>query len=86
MSSHHSLLSIEEMDWISTDQFCEKYPDKKLERFCVDHDEVCCLTCITTDHKTCHQIRGLEDAAKDSQDSLDVEQICTKMSDVFQDC
>lgn len=89
MSRHHTLAAIEDIDkfliWATSDQFCEEHTNKKLELFCVDHDQVCCLTCKTTSHKTCHRILGLEEAVQDFQESSEMDQICTKMSDVSEE-
>ena len=51
---------------------CEKHPQKPLEAYCTDHSVVCCLTCVTIDHRKCDEVGTVESVAKDIRKSDEI--------------
>ncbi|WAR26512.1 TRI33-like protein [Mya arenaria] len=46
---------------LSPIEICDKHGDKKLELLCEDHDELCCLICVSLTHRMCQSIKHIPD-------------------------
>ncbi|KAK3098635.1 hypothetical protein FSP39_021409 [Pinctada imbricata] len=70
MSRKHTLIQIK--DAIKGKVFaseenpfdCSLHKNRKIELFCFDHAEPCCLTCMTVHHRKCDKVTTLEEAAE----------------------
>lgn len=78
---HHQIKSLdkfkkEHVTHIPTvDVYCQKHKGKKLEIYCHDHKTMCCLTCMTTDHRKCDKVTTIDEAAGEIKQSADDERV-----------
>lgn len=52
-----------EMNSIKINLFCTQHSSNKLEVYCFDHDEPCCLMCATISHRNCEKVGSLNDCS-----------------------
>ncbi|XP_060591420.1 uncharacterized protein LOC132746321 [Ruditapes philippinarum] len=45
-------------------ELCYKHHGRILDKYCKDHDEVCCGACVSGSHRSCVNIMKIEEAAK----------------------
>lgn len=69
----HSILSLDEIRNRSpkaaeTEELCQTHAGKIVEAFCYDHDQLCCLDCVTYDHRGCRKVKSLEETARSIKD------------------
>ena len=57
LSNHHKLLESDKMPKkkfvLSCDNTCSRHDGKFLEYFCKSHNEICCTSCVTLEHRSC---------------------------------
>ncbi|CAC5362483.1 unnamed protein product [Mytilus coruscus] len=68
LTQHHHVsemteMSIEKSKLLSIPQ-CERHPDCREDFFCLDHDIICCLACIQSDHKECKSVSNVNVLSK----------------------
>ncbi|XP_063416462.1 E3 ubiquitin-protein ligase TRIM33-like [Mytilus trossulus] len=71
LSAHHKIVKIEEMDTASSgvdepnlsmiSDSCPVHTSKVLEAFCFEHQELCCLLCLTLHHRKCEHVQAIEE-------------------------
>ncbi|XP_061170073.1 uncharacterized protein LOC133179301 [Saccostrea echinata] len=50
--------------------FCKQHNSRKLEVYCFDHEEPCCLMCATVSHRKCEKVSSLDECSLDSAEKL----------------
>ncbi|XP_076109043.1 uncharacterized protein LOC143077042 [Mytilus galloprovincialis] len=43
-----------------TNEFCSKHETKPLDVYCIDHSVLCCVVCLTVNHRTC-EVKYIEE-------------------------
>ncbi|CAC5420476.1 unnamed protein product [Mytilus coruscus] len=76
MLMDHTIVTLDEMrkktkQMADTDELCSQHGGKYVEAFCDDHDAICCIECITENHRQCKMVRTLEQASLDIKTRLD---------------
>ncbi|XP_076071970.1 uncharacterized protein LOC143043651 [Mytilus galloprovincialis] len=61
---------VEEPDLSMISDSCPVHTSKVLEAFCFDHQQLCCLLCITLHHRKCEQVQAIEEMEKPKSDKL----------------
>lgn len=56
-------------------EYCKMHKDRQLEAFCFDHDQPCCVSCVTINHRKCDHVSSLEDAARDVLDKPEITEL-----------
>lgn len=69
---------------LSVDLFCKQHTSRRLEVYCFDHEEPCCLMCATISHRKCEQVNSLEDCAQNC--NANIPNICSEMEDIQKAC
>ena len=73
---NHKVITLEEMrkqppKISDADEFCSKHGGKLVEAFCDDHDEVCCVECVTENHRQCKMVGTIDQLSLDVKKKLD---------------
>nr|XP_034329855.1 E3 ubiquitin-protein ligase Midline-1-like [Crassostrea gigas] len=85
LTMEHKLGNIAERDQnFSVDLFCKQHTSRRLEVYCFDHEEACCLMCATVSHRKCEKVNSLEDCAQNC--SADIPNICSEIEDMQKVC
>ena len=86
-SMDHKVCNIEEReqtDKLEVDFFCKHHASKRLEVYCFDHEEPCCLMCATVSHRKCDKVSSLEDCSQSL--GADVTRILGKLEELQKTC
>lgn len=60
---------------------CKEH-DKYFEVFCVDHDRLCCSTCVLVNHRACSEVREIsKEPSRNTRNISDVESDLQKLQD-----
>ncbi|XP_061176348.1 uncharacterized protein LOC133185254 [Saccostrea echinata] len=89
LSMEHRVLSLDdaEADCCSNmTLFCEKHADRKLEVYCFDHEQACCLLCATTEHRKCEKVENLEECAKQASENDELEKLSALLENLKGEC
>ncbi|XP_053386550.1 uncharacterized protein LOC128546168 [Mercenaria mercenaria] len=62
---------------------CSIHHGKLVDKFCKDHDEVCCAACIAIKHRACVNIDYLPDISKGIRDSADYKDIKHSLQNIL---
>ncbi|VDH90058.1 tripartite motif-containing protein 2/3 [Mytilus galloprovincialis] len=71
--SDHTVVQIDEMNSVSIvedpdlsmiSDSCPVHSSKVLEAFCYEHQELCCVLCLTLQHRKCENIQAIEEMLK----------------------
>jgi hypothetical protein len=85
----HRVVPLNEVENVDTClkmvEFCEIHADRKLEVYCFDHEQACCLMCATTGHRKCDDVKNLEDCQKHSSEE-EVEKLTRLLENLKQEC
>lgn len=87
LTMEHKVCNIAEQNQkisLSVDLFCKQHTSRRLEVYCFDHEEPCCLMCATVSHRKCQKVNSLEDCAQNC--NADVPNICSKIEDIQKAC
>ncbi|XP_021362635.1 transcription intermediary factor 1-beta-like [Mizuhopecten yessoensis] len=49
---------------ISISENCPTHTDKMLDVYCLDHSEMCCSVCVSLLHRTCSNIKSMEEVVR----------------------
>ncbi|XP_045163466.2 protein wech-like [Mercenaria mercenaria] len=60
--------SIHAVTGAQTDR-CAVHPGRIIDKYCIDHGEICCEACITIKHRSCVNVDNLSNAANGIRDS-----------------
>ncbi|KAH3692217.1 uncharacterized protein LOC127863433 [Dreissena polymorpha] len=79
---------IEEMDIIkrhpkrilSVPQPCADHVGKDIELFCADHNTLCCVMCVATEHRRCEKVASIEKLAKQLEEGAVTEELVDKLN------
>jgi len=92
MSRHHKLVPLDEKEQHKQqrlpqtfDQDCIIHHGKKLEVFCVEHRELCCLPCFTNNHRECNDIRDIDEVTRDHSRRVCYSNIITDITKIKQE-
>ncbi|CAC5391478.1 unnamed protein product [Mytilus coruscus] len=66
----NSPLIIEEPDLSMISDSCPVHTSKVLEAFCFDHQQLCCLLCITLHHRKCEHVQAFEEMQNLKNDKI----------------
>ncbi|CAC5370050.1 unnamed protein product [Mytilus coruscus] len=66
----NSPLIIEEPDLSIISDSCPVHTSKVLEAFCFDHQQLCCLLCITLHHRKCEHVQAFEEMQNLKNDKI----------------
>ncbi|KAJ8312780.1 hypothetical protein KUTeg_010153 [Tegillarca granosa] len=92
---HHQIKSLDKfkkekvMHIPTVDIYCTKHKDRKLEIYCHDHKAICCLTCMTTNHRNYNRRRSrkrIKQIAKDEKLGERIKQLSVQMRERADDC
>ncbi|XP_071124286.1 E3 ubiquitin-protein ligase TRIM56-like [Mytilus edulis] len=82
LSADHKIVKIEEMDTASSgvdepdlsmiSDSCPLHTSKFLEAFCFDHQQLCCLLCITLHQRKCEHVQAFEEMQNLKTDKISV--------------
>ncbi|XP_069114766.1 LOW QUALITY PROTEIN: tripartite motif-containing protein 2-like [Argopecten irradians] len=80
----HTVLNLEEIrnkpgKLAETEELCETHAGKVVEAFCFDHDRLCCLDCVTYDHKKCKKVKSLEEISTGIKSQGAVKSVADKL-------
>ncbi|XP_071152191.1 E3 ubiquitin-protein ligase TRIM45-like [Mytilus edulis] len=65
-----SPLIVGEPDLNMISDSCPVHPSKVLEAFCFDHQELCCVFCLTLQHRKCEHVQVIEDIKHPKKDKI----------------
>lgn len=68
----------------STHLFCQQHASRKLEVYCFDHEEPCCLMCATVSHRKCEKVSSLDECSQNS--THEVPQLLEKYEQLATKC
>lgn len=87
LTMQHKLCNIANKEHIYSkriDYFCKNHRYKRLEVYCSDHEEPCCLLCATVSHRTCKQVSSLDDCGQ--QCAEDTPYLLSKTEELQKTC
>lgn len=76
--------NLTDIDTLVAKNMCLKHEDSIFEYFCVDHDSLCCQSCVTMEHTSCERLVPLQDAAKDVNQAVMFQEISYSLSNITQ--
>ncbi|CAC5397885.1 unnamed protein product [Mytilus coruscus] len=61
------------IDFSKISDVCPVHSSKVVEAYCFDHEELCCVLCVTLQHRKCVDLKAIEDMTRkyDEKDSFD---------------
>ncbi|XP_021374183.1 E3 ubiquitin-protein ligase Midline-1-like isoform X1 [Mizuhopecten yessoensis] len=68
--SKHNVIAIDEVTKsdvqlpVTIDETCPHHAGKTIEVYCIDHNALCCVLCVTLSHRSCQNVSSLEDMTK----------------------
>lgn len=80
LTMEHSVYNTAEENQISSvkiDLFCKQHSSNRLEVYCFDHEEPCCLMCATIIHRNCEKVGTLNDCSQ--KYAKNIPSICAEM-------
>ncbi|OWF44193.1 probable E3 ubiquitin-protein ligase TRIM8 [Mizuhopecten yessoensis] len=80
----HTVLNTEEIrnkphKMAETEELCQTHAGKVVEAFCYDHDHLCCLDCVTYDHRKCQKVKSLDEIACGIKESGVIKSVADKL-------
>ena len=87
LTMKHTVCNIEEQEQTykpEVDLFCKQHASRKLEVYCFDHEEPCCLMCFTVSHRKCDKVSSLEDCSQSL--GADVTRMLVKLEELQKTC
>ena len=87
LTMEHKVCSIEEREQtykLKVDLFCKQHESRRLEVYCFDHEEPCCLMCATVSHRKCDKVSSLEDCFQSL--GADVTRMIDKLEELQKTC
>ena len=61
---------------------CSTHKNRKLELFCFDHEDPCCLTCMTVNHRKCEKVMTLDEAAENFRESSELSDLSSRLNEM----
>ncbi|XP_062578391.1 probable E3 ubiquitin-protein ligase MID2 [Saccostrea cucullata] len=87
LTMEHKVCNIEaknQTDSISSVLFCKQHSSRKLEVYCFDHEEPCCLMCATVSHRKCEKVSSLDECSLHSPEK--VQRLRTEFDELRKRC
>ena len=64
---------------LSVPQPCPDHTGKDIELFCADHNTLCCVMCVATDHRRCDKVSSIDILAKEIEEGAVTEELVDKL-------
>ncbi|KAL3880496.1 hypothetical protein ACJMK2_032730 [Sinanodonta woodiana] len=64
---------------LSVPQPCPDHIGKDIELFCGDHNQLCCVMCVATEHRRCERVASIEKLAKEIEEKLINDELIKKL-------
>jgi hypothetical protein len=87
LTMEHKVCNLEDQSptkTTSSQLFCPQHASRKLEVYCFDHEEPCCLMCATVSHRKCEKVSSLDECAQNSEH--EVPQLLEKFEQLAAKC
>lgn len=65
---------------LSAPQPCPDHVGKDIELFCADHNTLCCVMCVATEHRRCEKVASIEKLAKQLEEGAVTEELVDKLN------
>ncbi|XP_078319534.1 uncharacterized protein LOC111118901 [Crassostrea virginica] len=82
---NHKIVTIADSgEWrngVEVEEFCAEHDGKVIDAFCFNHDNLCCSICLVKHHRTCLNVKSLEDIATEKEEN-DVATILSSLSKI----
>ena len=82
---NHKIVTITDSgEWrngFEVEEFCAEHDGKVIDAFCNNHDNLCCSICLVKHHRTCLNVKSLEDIATEKEEN-DVATILSSLSKI----
>ncbi|XP_052062561.1 uncharacterized protein LOC127702402 [Mytilus californianus] len=69
----------EEIDLFKISDSCPVHSSKVIEAYCFDHLQLCCVLCVTYQHRQCKDVQAIEDLTSKKDDSCSFESNLTEI-------
>ncbi|XP_062567236.1 E3 ubiquitin-protein ligase TRIM56-like [Saccostrea cucullata] len=85
---NHRIITLEEFRnqdiFPEIEYYCDQYSGKTVEVFCVDHTKLCCSVCFATKHRSCVDVKSLEDISE-TRNSKEDDMLLEQLRELIQD-
>ncbi|XP_076117532.1 uncharacterized protein LOC143085186 [Mytilus galloprovincialis] len=68
LSSTHLVVALEELesntsgiDLHAVSEQCNTHPQNNIELFCFNHEQLCCIQCVSLNHRSCENVKSIEE-------------------------
>lgn len=65
---------------LSVPQPCPDHVGKDIELFCADHNTLCCVMCVATEHRRCDKVASIDKLAKQLEEGAVTEELVDKLN------
>lgn len=65
---------------LSVPQPCADHVGKDIELFCADHNTLCCVMCVATEHRRCEKVASIDKLAKQLEEGAVTEELTDKLN------
>ncbi|CAC5363332.1 TRIM56 [Mytilus coruscus] len=86
LTSSHNVIPIDDANYNDSgidlkviSEKCSIHPSNIIEAFCSDHEELCCLLCLTSSHRKCENVKALSEITVTKRVNETLEGVLQKM-------
>lgn len=86
LTSFHDVIPIEDANYNDSgidlkviSEKCSRHPFTNIEAFCSDHNELCCLLCLTSCHRKCENVQAISEMTETKRSSETLEGILSNI-------
>ncbi|XP_052077216.1 transcription intermediary factor 1-alpha-like [Mytilus californianus] len=86
LTSFHDVIPIEDANYTDScidlkviSEKCCLHPFTNIEAFCFDHEELCCLLCLTSSHRKCENVQAFSEMTETNRSNETLEEVLTKI-------
>ncbi|XP_063416459.1 probable E3 ubiquitin-protein ligase MID2 [Mytilus trossulus] len=86
MTSSHNVIPIEDAKFFDSgfdleviSEKCSLHPSNIIEALCTDHEELCCVLCLTSSHRKCENVKTLSEITLTNRGNGTLEEVLQKM-------
>ncbi|XP_071127407.1 E3 ubiquitin-protein ligase Midline-1-like [Mytilus edulis] len=86
LTSSHNVIPIEDAKFFDSgfdleviSEKCSLHPSNIVEAFCTDHEELCCVFCLTSSHRKCENVKTLSEITITKRGNETLEEVLQKM-------
>ncbi|XP_045184897.2 uncharacterized protein LOC123542914 [Mercenaria mercenaria] len=65
---------------------CNNHKTKLIDMYCLDHDEVCCTSCVAENHRSCDSVTSITNIIKESAASKETDALIQELSTLINVC